>query len=95
MASCSVPLRTRSLAILLREREIQEAMDIYSGNMLWSVLASIHAIAKHDLTLPTYGKKYAELRGLENGARKRELTNAQVIDRVKNMFRTFRGKEVR
>ena len=94
MASSSIPLRPRSLALLMRERYIAETMDVYRGNLLWSVLASLHGLAKRELTMPSYGKKYAELRGLKKAERKKEMTNDQVIDRVKDMFRTFRAKEV-
>lgn len=94
MSSSSIPLRPRELAILLHERAIQEAMDVYRGNLLWSVLASIHGLAKHELTLPTYGKKLAELRAI--GQRKTpapsQMSNQQVISRVQDMFRTFLPK---
>lgn len=94
MASCAIPLRPRALYTLLKEREIREAMDVYRGNLLWSVLASLHGMAKHELTIPSYGQKLAELRGMENRveAPRSTLSNRQVVARVQDMFKTFMPK---
>lgn len=81
MASCSIPLRPRSLALLLREREKQDVLNVYRGNLLWSVLASIHGLRGHELKLPTYGEKYAELRGIKD-TRKDTRTEQQIVDDV-------------
>lgn len=81
MASCSIPLRPGALALLLREREIQDVLDIYRGNLLWSVLASIHGLRGRELKLPTYGEKYAELRGIKD-EHKDTRTEQQIADDV-------------
>lgn len=81
MASCSIPLRPRALALLLREREIQDALDVYRGNLLWSVLQATHLLRGHELTLPTYGDMFAELRGIRD-MRKDTRTEQQIADDV-------------
>ena len=81
MASCSIHLRPKALAMLLHEREMQDVLDIYRGNLLWSVLASIHGLRGHELKLPTYGEKYAELRGIKD-TRKDTRTEQQIADDV-------------
>lgn len=81
MAHCSIPLRPRSLALLIHERETQDLLDIYRGNLLWSVLQDIHFLCGHELTLPTYGDMYAELRGIKD-THKDTRTEQQIADDV-------------
>lgn len=91
MASSAIPLRPRALALLIHEREIAEALDVYRGNLLWSVLASIRGLAKHELTLPTYGDKLAELRRNELDGEKAadRMSNQQVVHRALDGIKAF------
>ena len=48
------PLRPAGLALLLSEQTKENTMQIYAGNVLWSILSALHAFAKNTLELPTY-----------------------------------------
>lgn len=91
LASSSIPLRPSSLALLISEREKTEALAVYKGDLLWSILGSLHAMCKSKLTAPSYSDMVSRMRGLHED--KKTLTNAEVLERVDDMISQFLRKE--
>ncbi len=64
MAAAHVPLRLDALALLLLEREKQEAKAVYLGNLQWSLLQNVYTMAGgKDWRLPSFGSFCLSLDG--------------------------------
>lgn len=88
LASSAVPLRPAGLALLLREKAIDEALDAYRGDLCWSILMSLHAMCKSQKEVMSYSDMVDKLRGTNESA-PRQMTNEQVINRVEDMLDFF------
>lgn len=88
LASSVVPMRPAALALLMHERGVEDTLRAYQGDLLWSVLVSLHAIHKSHADIPSYSDMVDRLRG-RPGQEPRQMTNEQVIDRVEEMLDIF------
>lgn len=88
LASSAVPLRPASLALVLQERNVEDALAAYRGDLLWSVLMSMHAMCKSEADVPSYSDMVHRLRGRID-PKPRQMTNEQIIDRVTDMLDIF------
>lgn len=90
MASSAVPLRPDGLALLMHERDIEDALRAYVGDIGHSILMSMHSIHGSDAQLPSYSDVEKELRGKK--PRRATLSNEQVISKVDDMINMFLPK---
>ena len=88
LASSAVPLRPAGLALLLREKAIEDTLDAYRGDLCWSILMSLHAMCKSQAEVMSYSDMVDKLRGRPEST-PRQMTNEQVIDRVERMLDLF------
>lgn len=91
LASSAVPLRPDTLALLMHERAVEEALRAYQGDLTWSILQSLHAMCKSRAKIPSYSDMVDKLRP-KRETKRQELTNDQVIARVNDMLNTFLPK---
>lgn len=89
LASSSVPLRPASLAILLAEREKKDALQAYHGDLVWSILCSIHAMCKQPLKISSYSDMVDRIYHPKKDKPTKELTNNQVLQHVDDMLDMF------
>lgn len=77
-----------ALGILMEEREKADALEAYRGDLMWSILGTLHRMAGADLHAPSY----SEMLGLidrEHTGKKRPLTNDDVRKSVLNTIKRF------
>ena len=68
----------------------QKTLDTYRGDLLWSILASLHSMCKSKIKAPSYSDMVERLNG--NHPKKKQghhMTNEQTIDAVENMLDLF------
>jgi hypothetical protein len=88
MAESAVPMRPGCLALWMQERAKREALEIYQGDICWSILKSIHVIHKSDADIMSCSDMADKLWPWRKPQR-RQITNQQVIGRVEDMLDTF------
>ncbi len=90
MVHCSIPLRVGSLRLLMRERMDQRTLETYRGDLLWSILASLHGMCKSKVKAPSYSDMVERLNGKpQKKKRGQHMTNEQTIAAVENMLDLF------
>ena len=87
MAQCRIPLRVSGLVLLLSEEQKQRTLRAYQGDILWSILASVHAMSKSKLKAPSYSDMVEQLYGKGKAVSKQ--SNQEVIDKVEKMLSMF------
>lgn len=96
ISTSAVPFRVAGLALILDERRKNERMNIYSGNIMWSLLASLFGAFNQKCDMLSYGE-YHEMvfEGLtieEVKARRQERAENEVKEikmSVINMMNAF------
>lgn len=90
MAHCSIPLRVWSLRLLMLERMDQRTLETYRGDLLWSILASMHGMCKSEIKAPSYSDMVERLSGKPQKKKHGQyMTNEQAIAAVENMLDLF------
>lgn len=90
MVHCSIPLRVGSLRLLMQERMEQKTLETYRGDLLWSILASLHAMCKSKIKAPSYSEMVERLSGKPQQKKHgRYMTNEETIAAVENMLDLF------
>ena len=91
LASSQIPLRAKSMAILLAHREKrrqrEEAKALYLGNVQYSILGSLHAMCKSELRMPSFGAFLAALDGKTSPPAAQ--TNADVLRQAEKNILMF------
>ena len=96
MVHCSIPLRAGSLRLLMQERMDQRTLDTYRGDLLWSILASLHNMCKSKIKAPSYSDMVERLSGKPQKKRKGQyMTNEQTVAAVEDMLDLFSHKDVK
>lgn len=88
LCAANVPVGCAALGILLEEREKIDVLEAYRGDLLWSILGTLHGIAGADLHVPSY----SEMLGLVDRKahrQERSMTNDDVRKSVENTLRRF------
>lgn len=88
LCAANVPMGCAALGILLEEREKADALEAYRGNLVWSILGTLHRMAGADLHTPSY----SEMLGLidrKSHWKERAMTNDDVRKSVENTLRRF------
>ena len=78
------PLRPAGLALLLHEQTKENTMQIYAGNVLWSILSALHAFGKSELKLLTYSDVWNMVANDETEAEHQKRMQSEV-----NLYQTF------
>ena len=90
IAASSTPFRPSGLALLLKERTKRETLQIYLGNLQWSILAGIHSLGGSDLQLLSYSELWDAVYQQSEDKKTRAKREAeQVRNATANMIAHF------
>ena len=90
LCAANIPMGCAALGVLLEEQEKADVMDAYRGDLLWSILGTLHRMAKADLHAPSYSEMLEMVDQRQNSKRK-VITNDDVRRNVENTLRRFGG----
>lgn len=94
IALSHLPLRADGLALLLahrhKQRQREEAKQLYLGNIQYSILGSLHALGKSELKMPSFGAFLAALDGEK--AENPQKESAEVLQTAVDNIRMFLPK---
>ena len=88
LCSSTIPLRAQSLALLLEQQRMSEMMDVYQGDLLWSILGTLHSLVGSKLRAPSYSTLIQEIQN-ENSPKNKVITNNEVKKSIENTFRRY------
>ena len=75
MAASSLPLGVDALCVLVAERKKRDALEIYKGDLMWSLLSSVHALAGGRERIPSCSEMYEKI--FEDSLSKKERAIAE------------------
>ena len=89
IAASSVPLRPAGLALLLKEQTKRNTLQIYAGNIQWSILQALHSMAKSELKTPTYSDVWDMITAEESKESSQKKEVEEVRQAVWDMLNRF------
>ena len=91
MASSCVPLRSAPLSMLIAERKKTELLQVYAGNIQWSILATLHQLGGGKCSAPSYSEMWQRVRKESDLTRERSVSRVQ--EAVNSFFALFPSQE--
>ena len=68
----------------------QRILEAYKGDLVWSILASVHAMCKSKITAPSYSDMVERLSGKPQKKKHgQQMTNAEAVAAVEDMLDLF------
>lgn len=88
LCAANIPIGCAALCILLEEKEKAEALEAYRGDLLWSVLGTLHRMAGAELNSPSCSEML-ELIDKRRNSKRKVFTNEEVRKSVENTLKRF------